>query len=685
MRRLGLLIFVLSLFAVPATANAATDGGLKQLGSGAGCIVDEASPPAGCTDVRGMTDIGKVAISPDGKRVYVPSRGRNAIAVFNRSSSGALTQRTGALGCYTTDSSVAVADTCTTVSGALSGVYAVAISPNGQNLYAAGPSTLQHYSLNSSGDLTFVGAGGVTGGSTVQITVSPDGANVYTSQINNPGGLLFQYQTTSTGTGLTYRGCFASASTGYGCSGGLITNGYVDEPSDLVVTPDGKQLILANGDNTGPDYSSGSVVGFSRNTTAGANIGVLTAPTAASCIQGNTTISGCQSRIGVFYMRGLSALSNTQIYAASYYGIFRIDRNASTNALSVSAASNACRSYEGVGFTCDTLNSNANRVVSHRDVLASKDGKNLYSETENGASATIHSLSRASSGTFAALPSPMQCLSVDGGAGCDRTLTGGSGNTTNNLVASPDGRNVYAAGGNRLFSFARDRAPVCSNVSASTVNTSSVRVTFNCSDPDGDALTYQKLTDPSRGTLAGVSGNGVNYGPQPGTSGTDSFTYRAVGAGVASDPATAFVNVSTPPPPPPPPGGGGGGALTVVPSTTSINSLAFAKFTKLVNLSVKNLQAGSTVTVTCKTKKKKQQKKGCAYKKKRFTTSGARAKLNLRKPFAKKKIPVGTKITITITARGFLGKKITYTIRARKLPKSKVQCLSASGKAGSCA
>ena len=79
-----------------------------------------------------------------------------------------------------------------------------------------------------------------------------------------------------------------------------------------------------------------------------------------------------------------------------------------------------------------------------------------------------------------------------------------------------------------------------------------------------------------------------------------------------------------------------------------------------MNLSVKNLQAGSTVVVTCKTKKKKQQKKGCAYKSKRFTTSGARAKLNLRKPFAKKKIPVGTKLTITITATGFLGKKITY-------------------------
>ena len=116
--------------------------------------------------------------------------------------------------------------------------------------------------------------------------------------------------------------------------------------------------------------------------------------------------------------------------------------------------------------------------------------------------------------------------------------------------------------------------------------------------------------------------------------------------------------VATPPP---------RSSLTV-PSTTSINSLGFKKYTKLLNLSAKNLPAGATVRVTCKTKKKKQQKKGCPYKSKRFTTSGARATLNLRKPFAKKKIPVGTKITITITAPGFLGKRIQYTMREAQDP-----------------
>jgi Bacterial Ig domain len=675
MRRLALLISALSLFAVPATANAATAGGLKQLSGTAGCIVDEASPPTGCKDVRGMTDVGKMAASPDGRNVYVPSRGRGAIAVFTRNSDGSLTQKAGALGCYTSDSTVATQDQCTLVGTGLTGVFAVTVSPNGQNLYAGNSSGAPvRFTRNSSGDLTYVTTGLSLGGNITQIAVSPDNNTVYTSNLTQAagqtGGLIGVYQ-----ADLGYHQCWASVGTSYGCV--LTTNGYVDEPGDLFVTPDNKQLILANGENTGTDYSSGSVVGFARTTAAGSTQGNLTAPTTASCITGNTTISGCQTRSGAFYMRGLSALSNTEFYAASYYGVFRVIRNAATNALSISGASNACASASGIGFSCGVLNSNSNRVFNHRDVLVSGDGKNVYSENENGTSSTILSFSRGSDGSFTPLPDPLTCLSVDGGAGCSAQLAGGG--PTNNLVAV--GNSVYAAGGNRLFSFRRDRAPVCSNVSARTAFNTAVTVTLGCSDPDGDPVSYQKVTDPGRGTLGGIQGNRVSYGPQVGTSGTDSFQYRAVSGGAASDVATAFVSVAAPT------GGGGGGGTptTVVPSTTSINSLAFPKFTKLLALKVKNLQAGSTVLVTCKTKKKKQQKKGCAYKKKRFTTTGARARLDLRKPFKKKKIPVGTKITITITAPGFLGKRITYTTRKGKLPKSKVQCLSASGRAGSCA
>ncbi len=180
------------------------------------------------------------------------------------------------------------------------------------------------------------------------------------------------------------------------------------------------------------------------------------------------------------------------------------------------------------------------------------------------------------------------------------------------------------------------------------------------------------------GSAGGSSVSHVFGGP-----GTFSVRATATDAVGNSRSDTRSTQITNPAPGPGP--GPGPGQVTVVPSTGSINSLGFRKYTKLLTLSVKNLVAGSTVTVTCKTKKKKQQKKGCPYKRKRYTTSGARAKLNLRKPYKKKKVPVGAKITITITAPGYLGKQIQYTTRNGKIPKVRVRCLSASGKVGSCA
>jgi hypothetical protein len=131
-------------------------------------------------------------------------------------------------------------------------------------------------------------------------------------------------------------------------------------------------------------------------------------------------------------------------------------------------------------------------------------------------------------------------------------------------------------------------------------------------------------------------------------------------------------------------GGSGGGPIASDPVslTVAINSLAFPSYTKLLNLTAKSLKRGYTVTVTCKTKKKKQQKKGCPFKSKRFIATGS--KLSLKKAFAKKKIPVGTKVVIKVTMPGFFPKLISYTFRAGKLPKSKVQCQRASGKLGGC-
>ncbi len=59
-------------------------------------------------------------------------------------------------------------------------------------------------------------------------------------------------------------------------------------------------------------------------------------------------------------------------------------------------------------------------------------------------------------------------------------------------------------------------------------------------------------------------------------------------------------------------------------------------------------------------------------------------KINLRKPFRKKKLPVGTRVRVTITAPGFIGKRFTYTMRKRKVPKRVRQCIPPGGKPGKC-
>jgi Bacterial Ig domain len=671
------LVLLIALLAVPATAGAAVDGGLKQLAGGAGCIVDEAATPAGCTEVRGMTDVGKIAVSPDGQNVYVPSRGRGAIAVFSRDANGALTQKPGALGCYTSNSTVATEDNCTLVGTGLTGAFAVAVSPDGNNVYAGGTDNVPvKFTRNGSGDLAYVGVGLNLGADIVGITVSPDNASVYTSASFEPGGLIGVFQVVSGSPGFVYRQCFASVTTGFGCV--LITDGYVDDPGDLLVTPDNKQVLLANGENLSTDFSSGSVVGFTR-TTSGASQGDLVSPTSATCISGGLT--GCQTRTQMYYMRGLSSAANgTQIYAAGYFGVFRFNRDPSTNALSPIADSSACVSFETNPYTCGSNGTSSSRTLVNRDVVVSPDGLNVYSGNGNGSATTLFSMSRGGNGAFSVLPSPFQCLSLDGGSPCTTTFTGGA--PIQSMIVSQQGRNVYAAGANRLFSFARDRAPVCQNVSANTAHNTSVAVKLSCSDPDGDAVSYEKLTDPPKGTLGGVQGDLINYNPLTGSIGSDSFSYRAIAAGATSDPATATVNVAgptTPPPPPPPP-------PTLIPSTVGNNWAAARTYTTVISLSAKRLPAGAKVVVKCKTKSKRLQKKRCPYKSKSFKAPAGKNQVNLAKQFRKKKLPVGTTITITITAPTFIGKKFTYTIRRRAIPKLKLTCLAAgsSTKSVSC-
>ena len=195
----------------------------------------------------------------------------------------------------------------------------------------------------------------------------------------------------------------------------------------------------------------------------------------------------------------------------------------------------------------------------------------------------------------------------------------------------------------------------------------------NDGDADGDRLSATLRRGAANGTVELRPDGSFTYIPRGGFSGVDTFTYRANdGTGNGND---ASVAITVQPPPPPPPG--------LIPSTVTNNWLAFRKFTRNTTLTVNDVPAGARVRVTCKTKRKKLQRKRCP-KARTIKTTSTRSKINLRKPFRKKKLPVGTRVRVTITAPGFIGKRFTYTMRKRKVPKRVRQCIPPGGKPGKC-
>jgi Bacterial Ig domain len=217
------------------------------------------------------------------------------------------------------------------------------------------------------------------------------------------------------------------------------------------------------------------------------------------------------------------------------------------------------------------------------------------------------------------------------------------------------------------------------------LNVGASGVLGNDSDPDGDPLTATLDSAPTNGSVSLQPDGGFTYTPKSGFVGTDSFTYRAGDGAGSGNSATVSISVAATPPtqsqsqsPPPP-------SPPLLSSTISARWLPFPAYTKVLTLSTNDIPAGGQVGVQCKTKTKSQQPNGCPSKSKTYKVKKATRKLDLGKPFLDKKVPVGTKITITITAPGFTGKRFTYAMRPNKAPKlPKPVCILASGKPGVC-
>jgi hypothetical protein len=122
---------------VTLTRDPAT-GALDPLAAPGGCLASDAVADCGILNPPGALlpdnfDPRTVLVTPDGMSAYVPSVNWNMVLAFDRNPlTGALSPRSGASGCV---AQVAVLP-CAVVSGLLAAPRSLAISPDGQSLYA---------------------------------------------------------------------------------------------------------------------------------------------------------------------------------------------------------------------------------------------------------------------------------------------------------------------------------------------------------------------------------------------------------------------------------------------------------------------------------------------------------------------------------------------------------------------
>jgi DNA-binding beta-propeller fold protein YncE len=390
-----LAALVASLLAVPA-ASAAT-GDLTPLGA--------------------MTDVGLggargVAVSPDGKNVYVASQTADALVLYTRAANGTLTYG----GCIK-DTGAAVG--CATSTEGLNGAHFVAVSPDGKSVYVSGgdDGAVALFDRDT-GNGTLVAAGcwrdtaspascavanvadGLRGSE--GIAVSPDDKNLYVA--SQTDSTVVTFSRTPGATALSSPSCLENSGSPANCTTNTSAMLF---PRELTVAPDGKGVYVA--------AANSGIVAFLRNTSTGA-------------LSGAGTATGANLPVGVTV-----SPDNAFVYAGVVNGrmVRTYSRDTVTAALTVG---DCAKDPSNAGDTCSTI---AEGLNGAEGVVVSHDGANVYAASlfDNA----VVTLSR-SGGALGAV----NCFRDNpGGSGCgsaDGLLQ------SRGIAISPDDRSVYVAG-----------------------------------------------------------------------------------------------------------------------------------------------------------------------------------------------------------------------------------------------
>ena len=286
------------LYAVSSIANSVTaftrdpaTGALTQLKGAAGCV--RPGGLGGCASGVGLLGATSLAISPDGRSLYVAGRDADAVAAFSIDpTGGALLQLGGKQACIRGGN-----DSGACASGrALAGVDSLALSPDGLTLFAASKDAdavailqrdgttgglSQQPGLNGCTRLAG-GLGCTTARSLSQpsaVVVAPNGRDVYVA--SSAGNAVAILQRDATGALVQPAGVAGCIGQGIAdCSAAAL----MTAPSALALGPDGTSLTVATA-------GDGTILTLGRDVTTGA---LSSIPAPAGCIS-TTAAAGCQA------------------------------------------------------------------------------------------------------------------------------------------------------------------------------------------------------------------------------------------------------------------------------------------------------------------------------------------------------------------------------------------------------
>ncbi|HEX3832968.1 MAG TPA: hypothetical protein VHW04_13415 [Solirubrobacteraceae bacterium] len=451
--RCALLLCAFGLLTPPAALAAPTPkpsrqpvsalGSLVQLSGRSGCVVDRTKPAGGCARVRALGGpaplLGShaLAISPDGRNVYVASSKSNAIAVFTRNArTGGLTQGSGTAGCIALIGSGG----CAKAIG-LGAPNSIAVSADGKNVYAtalAGNAVVALHRDPSTGALTQLGNGtgcianvatpGCTTGRGLDgpdvVAVSPDGANVYVGAFRGSALAIFT-RNASTGA-LTQpadtTGCVVNTAT-TGCATGLA----LGDPEGLTVSPDGTDVYVAAPGSDALDT-------LTRNASTGS---LSQATDGTGCIS-SIALTGCT--LGK-QLAGADAVvvspDGASVYVTSLQSntVTAFTRTSSGQPVQLSGTSACVINLLAVGCSL------ARQLNGAEGLAVSPDGASLYAVAYTSGALDVFNRNTGS-GAVIQKPRIPGCLVAGAKPGCTpgRALLGAS-----SVAVSPDGKNVYSA------------------------------------------------------------------------------------------------------------------------------------------------------------------------------------------------------------------------------------------------